>query len=312
MPVSKKPFSILSSIGTLAVVGGIAALGVQLYRRPWETTSNFIRAGLLLVGAREATCDVNGIPMHYYVAGNSGTPIVLIHGLGGSGEGWAPLILRLRRGDGLSSPVRVYVPDLPGFGKTPLAPEGVNVGIHALYVTCFLDALGIEQAILVGNSLGGWIATRVALDHPERVQHLYLLNSAGLRREGGHSPYAPTREAALSSIKHMWNISLPVPGFVLDAMIRNSQRPAYKGFVEKYDSREELDDVLGQIRVPTTILWGTEDRLLPLVCAHDFHAGIPNSELILLPGAGHTPQVKAAAEIARIILSRVEKKQKVS
>ena len=91
-------------------------------------------------------------------------------------------------------------------------------------------------------------------------------------------------------------------GFLLDAMVRVSQRPAYKGFIENYDPQEELDSVLAQVRVPTTIIWGMQDGLFPITCAHDFHRGITNSELILLPGVGHVPQTQATARVARVIL----------
>src|SRR5947209_1312731 len=206
MSSSKKSFQFLSTLGTLAAAGSIAALAVQVYRRPWETMVSVVRAGMLLAGAREGTCDVNGFPIHYYCAGRSGPPIILIHGLGGSAEGWVSLLPRL------SKKSLVYALDLPGFGQTPLAPEGMNIGTHALYLERFINALGYPRVTLVGNSLGGWIATRFAVEHPQRVKHLYLLNSAGLRHEGGHSPYAPTRDAALRSIQRMWNYPWPVPG----------------------------------------------------------------------------------------------------
>jgi len=296
MSSSKKSFPFLSTFGMLTAAGGIATLAVHVYRRPWETMISVIRAGMLLTGAHEETCDVDGFPIHYYRAGHRGTPIILIHGLGGSAEGWVALLPLL------SQKYTVYALDLPGFGKTPLAPEGMDLHTHVLYVERFINALGYPRVTLVGNSLGGWIATRFAVKHPERVEHLYLLNSAGLKREGAHTPYAPTREAALLSMRRMWNYSLPVPGFVLDAMVQNSQRPAYTGFIQTYAREVELDAVLPQVQVPTTIIWGTRDHLLPLACAYDLHAGIAHSELILLPGIGHTPQVGAAAEVARILL----------
>jgi pimeloyl-ACP methyl ester carboxylesterase len=251
---------------------------------------------MLLSGAREETCDAAGLPIHYYCAGRRGTPLIFVHGLGGSAENWLFLLPRL------SKEYLVYAPDLPGFGKTPLAPEGTNIRTHALYLQRFLDALGYPRATLVGNSLGGWISTRFAIDHPDRVRHLYLLNSAGLSRKGGYSPYTPDRAAARRAIQTFAGRPVVVPNVLLNAMVENSNRPAYKGFIEHYDKSEELDDVLSQVRVPTTIIWGTEDRILPLVCAHDFHAGIPNSQLILLPGVGHTPQAMAPSKVARIIL----------
>ncbi|HKF35390.1 MAG TPA: alpha/beta fold hydrolase, partial [Ktedonobacteraceae bacterium] len=237
-----------------------------------------------------------GVAMRYYCAGRRGTPVVLIHGLGSSAETWTALIPPLSR------EYLVYAPDMPGFGKTPLAPEGTTIGTHVLYLERFLDALGYPRVTLVGNSLGGWIATRFALEHPERVERLFLLNSAGLRREGMHSPYAVDRAAARRTLKYTLGFSLPVPGFMPDAAVRESQSPAYAGFIRNYDPREELDEVLADVRVPTTIIWGEQDGLLPIMCAHDLKSGIANSELVLLPRVGHMPQVQAPLKVARLII----------
>jgi len=300
MPSTKK---FLLFLLTLVTAGGLAALAAQRYRRPWETGTSLLRVGMLLAGAREGTYEVSGFPIHYYCAGQRGTPIVLIHGLGGSAEAWGFLLPRLHK------QYTVYAFDLPGFGRTPLAPEGIDIRTHVLYLKRFLDALGSPRVTLVGNSLGGWIATRFAVEHPERVNHLYLLNSAGLRREGAQSPATPDREAARRLIKHVWGHALPVPGFVLDAFVRNSQRPAYHEFIQAYDQQEDVETALAQVQVPTTIIWGERDQLLPITCAYDFHTGIAHSKLVLLPGVGHTPQMQAAGQVARVILREAEGKQ---
>jgi pimeloyl-ACP methyl ester carboxylesterase len=282
---------------TLCAVCGLAVLAERIYHRPRETMLGLVRVGMLLAGMREETCNLAGVSMHYYCAGRRGTPLVLIHGLGSSAETWAALMLLL------SKEYLVYAPDLPGFGRTPLAPEGTNIKTHVLYLERFLDALGYPRVTLVGNSLGGWIATRFAVEHPERVERLYLLNSAGLRRENMHTPYVEDRIAANSSLEQMLGYSLPVPTFVLDALVRNSQTPAYAGFIHGYDPREELDTVLADVQAPTTIIWGERDNLLPLICAHDFHKSIANSKLVLLPHVGHMPQIQNPVKVAHIVLS---------
>ena len=295
MPSPAKPFPYFRAAAAAVAVGAVATLTIQIYRRPLETMNALIRASMLLGGMREEICEVNGIPIHYYCAGRRGTPIILIHGLGNSAEVWAALMWEL------SKEYLVYALDLPGFGKTPPAPEGTNIQTHVLYLERFLDALGYPRASLVGNSLGGWLATRFAIDHPQRVRYLYLLNSAGLRRENWKSPHAADRAAARESMARILGYRLPLPAFVLDAVVRVSQMPAYAGFIEHYDTREELDTVLSQVHVPTTIIWGERDGLFPIACARDFHAGIANSELILLPHAGHMPQAQVPKTVAKII-----------
>lgn len=291
-----KVVPVVSIVLTAGVVCGLAILSKRIYHRPREAMNDLLRFGMLLSGVREERFNLSGVGMHYYYAGRRGAPMVLIHGRGSSAETWFALMPLL------SKEFLVYAPDLPGFGRTPLAPEGTNIKTHVLYLKRFIDALGYPHVSLVGNSLGGWIATSFAIEYPERVERLYLLNSAGLRRESMHSPYVEDREAAKSSLKHMLGFTLPVPSFVLDALVRNSQTPAYKRFIRDYDPREELDTVLAEVRSPTTILWGESDHLLPLACAHDFHTGIANSELILLPHIGHMPQIQNPLKIARIIM----------
>ena len=294
-----KPCPGIPTLLTLGAVGGLTALGMRIYRHPQETMVDLVRAGMLLVGIREESCNLDGVAMHYYCAGRRGTPIVLIHGLGSSAETWAALMPLL------SKECLVYAPDLPGFGRTPLAPEGTNIRTHVLYLERFLDMLGYPRVTLVGNSLGGWIATRFAVEHPGRVERLYLLNSAGLRRKNLPSPYVEDRIAANRSLENMLGYSLPVPKFVLDALVRNSQTPAYAGFIRGYDPREELDSVLADVQVPTTIIWGERDNLLSIRCAHDLHRGIANSELVLLPRVGHMPQIQAPVKVARIIMQNM-------
>ncbi len=295
----KKPLSLLPTITALAATGGVAVLAVEFYRHPRETVNSVMRVGMRLGGIHEDTCDVEGVPLHYFYAGRSGdTPIVLVHGLGSSAEVWAGLMTRL------SKQFRVYAPDMPGHGETPLAPEGTSIRANVSYLKRFLDRLGYPRVTLAGNSLGGWIATRFALDYPERVRHLYLLNSAGLIRENFTSPYSTDRGMAKRSIENMLGYSLPLPGFILDSVVRNSQMPAYSGFIHNYDAQEELDEVLGQVQVPTTIIWGAKDGLFPVNYANDFHAGIANSELILLRKVGHIPQLQAPLKVARIITQR--------
>src|SRR5713101_9540046 len=208
MPSAReKAFPFFPALLVLAAAGGLAALAVRFYRRPWETVLAVIRGGLLLAGIREETCNLDGVAMHYYCAGRRGTPIVLIHGLGSSAETWAVVVPML------SKEFLVYALDLPGFGKTPLAPEGTNISTHVLYLERFLNALGYPRATLVGNSFGGWIAARFAVEHPERVERLYLLNSAGLRREGMRIPYAEDRASARRSLEYTMGISLPIAPF---------------------------------------------------------------------------------------------------
>src|SRR5712691_12469976 len=143
MPSATKRFPVFPTALAILAASGVATLAIQLYRRPMETVTSLARTGLLLSGVREETCDVDGFPIHYYCAGRRGTPIILVHGLGNSAKIWTPLIWLLSR------EYMVYALDLPGFGKTPLAPEGMTIRTHVLYLQRFLNALGYPRVTLV-------------------------------------------------------------------------------------------------------------------------------------------------------------------
>jgi pimeloyl-ACP methyl ester carboxylesterase len=286
----KKAIPILAALGAAAVASATTVLAVQIYQRPVELAFGMARLRLKTLKAREGTCKAGELPMHYYCVGRGEEPVVMVHGLGGTGEAWVNLIPLLSR-DFL-----IYAPDLPGFGQTPLAPGKQCISTHVEYLGHFLDTLDYPQVTLVGQSLGGWIATRYTAQHPERVKRLYLLNSAGM-----FSPYTPDRDAAKKYVERMLDYRGPVPNFLLDAIVKVSQEPAYAEFIANYDRAEEVDDILSKISVPTTIIWGTKDRIFPLSCAYDFYEGIHNSRLILAPGVSHNTQVGAAKMIAKIM-----------
>lgn len=292
---AKKALPILIGLGAVAATA-TTALAVQVYQRPVEVAFSLARLRLKLQGAREDVCKVGGLPMHYYCMGQRGEPMVMIHGLGGTGEAYVTIMHQL------SHKFLVYAPDMPGFGQTPLAPGKQCITTHVAYLGHFLDALGYPRVTLVGQSLGGWIAMRYAVEHSERVKRLYLLNSAGLIREGMYSPYTPDREEAKKFVEHTTDYHGPIPRFLLDAIVKISREPAYAGFIADYDRAEEVDEILSQIKTPTTIIWGTEDRIFPISCAYDFHQGITGSRLILAPGVSHNTHVGAARIVTKVIL----------
>lgn len=293
--MASTPAKLFSFVSTATIASGAVALALRFYRHPLETVNAFSRIGMRVAGVHEGMFDLNGVAMHCYWAGRRGTPIVLIHGLGNSAEVWAALFPLL------SNDFLVYAPDLPGFGLTPLAKEGVLIRTHVSYLERFLDVLGYPRVILLGNSLGGWIATQFAATHPQRVEHLFLLDSAGLRREETVSPYAIDRASAQQTMDCIWGYHIPLPNFLLDAVVRTSRMQAYEGFISGYDVAEELDTVLPEVQVPTTIIWGERDGLFPLSCAYDFHRGIRNSRLLVLKHVGHMPQVHAPLMVAQIV-----------
>ncbi len=165
---------------TLAVVIGIAVIVSVIagfWERPLSYFNTLTAVQMRLGGARSRYVTVAGHRLHYYVTGpDAGTPVVLVHGLGGRCEDWrnlAPFLVRAGH--------RVYMPDLPGYGRSEKPADfSYSISDEAQAVAGFMDALGLKQVELGGWSMGGWIAQDLTVSHPERVTRLVLFDSAGL------------------------------------------------------------------------------------------------------------------------------------
>jgi pimeloyl-ACP methyl ester carboxylesterase len=272
-------------------------------------------------GSPDRTIDVNGLRTRYRQAGGEGLPVILIHGLGASAEIWSANI------GALASCHRVYVPDLPGFGRTE-KPEwmGYGPGAYSRFVLDFMTALGIGRASLVGHSLGGGVALRVILDDPGRVDRLILVSSAGLGREVS----LPLRIASLPFFDRIF-FKPPLPVFIRflhrlvydpSAITDEFARLYYEMFFQPGSVRtftsilrniatlrgarpgilEPIREGLAAITAPALILWGRQDRILPVSQAFDAAGRIPGARLHVFERCGHMPNVEYPGEFNRIVL----------
>jgi pimeloyl-ACP methyl ester carboxylesterase len=197
---------------------------------------------------------------------------------------------------------RILAPDLAGFGRTPIPPEGMSFSVLTDYLGQFLDVVGVQKAALVGNSLGGAVTIRYTADHPDRVDHLFLLDSAGLHTGATIAAMQPkTREEALETVRNVSGTSpRRVPHFILDDVVRRAQEPAR----QQYRNSEEPTDVaryLPRVESTTTIVWGEHDGFIPTEHGARMHEAIEGSELIILPDIGHVPQLQAPRRVAEIM-----------
>lgn len=230
-----------------------------------------------------------------------GPPALFIHGIGGWAENWLP---NLSAFEGM----RWWIPDLPGFGRSsPPSKQTFMSLIDALLR--LLDAAGLSRVMLVGNSLGGGMALRMALDHPDRFSHLVLATAAGIRRE--ISPIFKLGllpgigEAVLGNALPVfgprWALQFgDTSGLTTEFMehlrafsIQYDCRHTYLGVLrEGTDSRGlryVVTDELPQLKQPTLLAWGTRDRVLSYDHAQYALRHIPNIELVSFSGAGHYP-----------------------
>lgn len=238
--------------------------------------------------------------VHYLDAGQ-GPVLVLVHGLGASSESWRDSIRYLARG------YRVVALDLPGYGKSDKPRSDYSIEYHVAALNDFIDALGAGKVALVGNSMGGWISAITALNHPEKVSHLILVDSAGLRRDS--TAFSVNLNPATKEEMRALLLSLFADkAFVTEKLVndqweyRKDTRYTVQATLESLKTKLPLlDDRLKNIKVPTLIIWGREDTLTPFTDAERFAKGIPGSKLVVLDNTGHIPQVEKPAAFYRAV-----------
>lgn len=250
------------------------------------------------VESRDVT--VAGIRMHYLAEGPAGgQPVVLVHGLGSRAEDWADLAPYLVRAG-----YRVYVPDLPGYGRSQKPPD-FSYSIHdeAAIVASFLDALGLKQVDLGGWSMGGGIAQHVAFDHPNRIRKLMLFDAAGLNEPEVFDTrlFTPENAEQLSQFEALLSPHpVQAPGFITRDILKYFHRNAWiiqRAMASILTRKDATDAILPQLKMPVLIVWGAEDRILPSSQGETMHRLVPQSELDIVPGCGHLAPKECAVEV---------------
>ena len=282
----KKNFWTLSAFFLLCVLSA----GSLFYARPTWVLGHIQELRMRATGAESRVVIIDGHRIHYYVSGPvDGAPIVLVHGLGGRSEDFVSLTPYLEK-----SGYRVYTPDLLGFGQSE-EPQNASYSIsdQADLVVSFFDAMGLNRTDLGGWSMGGWIAQKVAVDHPERVSRLILMDSAGLMIPPTWDTrlFTPTTPAELEQLDALLMPHPPaVPTFVAQDILRISSSYAWvvkRAVASMLTAKDAMDDDLPSLKMPVLILWGQLDRITPLSEGEAIHLLIPQSRMVIASGCGH-------------------------
>lgn len=262
--------------------------------------------------------DVNGWRTRYVEAGKRGPALILLHGLGASLESWYPNV------DPLGENFRVFAPDIVYFGKSAKPERDPQHADFVEFTARFMDKLGIERAVLIGNSMGGAIAVRTAIEHPGRVAGLVLVNSAGFGRELAwwlrmrtlidlRPAGTPPPWLARLGLRAIFHEPSRVSDELLEILIRVEQdveslRTARRVLNIGVDWRglkpemlEQVRDAADKITVPTTIVWGKQDRVVPVRHAFEARRRIPQARLHLFESCGHTPQLEHPAPFNALV-----------
>jgi pimeloyl-ACP methyl ester carboxylesterase len=242
---------------------------------------------------------VHGHTVAYYEAGK-GSAVILIHGLGADSHHWAANI------DVLSQNFRVIALDQIGYGQSDKPLMRYSVENFADYLHGFLLVLKISKASLVGNSLGGWVALDFTIRHPQMVEKLVLVDAAGLRPaealkipDGGLKRLSPLNTQwffdLLAANKEWATTDLGSEAFERHRENGDTYTVA-SSVAEMISGREFEDKKLDKVRVPTLIVWGRDDMLIPLPMGEQFHKEIAGSQMIVIDGTGHIPMLAKPAE----------------
>ncbi len=291
------------ALGTAGVALG---LSVVLYRHPIAALEWYARRTLGLAGLRQRLVEHRrGVWSYFDRPGpDTGSPVtvVLVHGLGGQAGNWFKTVRSLRN-------YEVVVLDLPGHGDCTFEQlDWTSETVFELFVQLVDEATHDRPLVLVGNSMGGWLSLLYSLKFPHRVARLVLVNSAGLEFDYDRRLLMPrNRRDAQRTVDAVIGDDAPrLPGFMLDAMIQNAEGSPLANAVERVDDAPFVDDQLSDLKVPTEIIWGTADRLIPPSHAQKFYEAIPNARLHPMEGIGHSPQVSAPRHFNRLLEAIVD------
>jgi pimeloyl-ACP methyl ester carboxylesterase len=259
---------------------------------------------------------INNLNIHVVAVGN-GMPVVLIHGFMGMIYDWR---FNIRE---LGKHFSVYALDLPGFGYSdkPLNYDYTSNG-YAEFIASFLDEYNIHRAVLAGNSMGGQIALMTCLKYPERVAGLVVIDSGGYPRSVEFLPFKLLKVPVIGEIsmalvnrtlvKIMLKRGIYFDGsFATDEVINNyynvygtvNARKMLPTIMRKIMKDEEyIASNFKNIKCPTLIIWGAEDKVISPSRAEMFRRDIGNASAMIIPQAGHMPQIEKSKVVNKAVI----------
>jgi 2-hydroxy-6-oxonona-2,4-dienedioate hydrolase len=269
-----------------------------------------------LVRIREGELDLQ---LHYNEVGEGAETVVLLHGSGPGATGWSNFHRNIE--PLVSAGYKVILLDMPGWGKSdPIVCTSSRSDLNARAVKGFLDARGIDKAHLIGNSMGGHTAVAFALAHPKRVGKLVLMGGG----TGGVSSFVPMptegikliglvyRQPTMENIKKLMNVFVYDPSQLTDALLesrlKNMQERSdhLQNFVRSAEANpRQFPDVgprLGEISSPALVVWGRDDRFVPLDAGLRLVAGLQDAELHVFSRCGHWAQWEHADRFNRMVV----------
>ena len=256
---------------------------------------------------QEKFLEMDGNKIRYLESGSSKKTMVLVHGLGASAERWTNVIPLL------SNSFRVIVPDLIGFGYSDKPIADYTPDFFSDFLGKFFSKIGISQPFLVGSSLGGQISAEFVANNPESVQKLILVSPAGIMKQSTPALDAyimaalyPNELSAKNAFEMMEGSGNTVEQEIVSGFIERMHLPnaklAFMSTILGLKNSDSIATKLKTITIPTMIIWGSKDPVIPIVHADQFVSSIQDCRLFRMDGCGHTPYVQDPQTFASKVL----------
>ncbi len=253
--------------------------------------------------------DLPGAEAVNYVEIGEGDPIIFIHGIAGCWRNWLENLPYFGRG------YRAIALDLPGFGASPMPSWPIDMPAYGRLLHDFCEKLGVEGATVVGNSMGGFVAVEAVTAAPGHFERLVLVSAAGII-----NTWNPEERAVVTALA--WKLFGPhyarrsrfivsrrrAREFVFRPFVRYPARLREDLLLEQIENglkqadgfgdalhaviRHDIRERLSEIEMPTMIVWGQSDRVIPMAAALSYHRRIPHSRLEIFERTGHVPQLE--------------------
>jgi pimeloyl-ACP methyl ester carboxylesterase len=254
----------------------------------------------------------NGINIQYVEQGEpSGTPVLFLHGVTDSWRSFEPVLPHL------PASIHAYALSQRGHGDSTSPAAGYSFRDFASDVVAFMDALNIKSAVIVGHSMGSYVAQRFAMDHPERTLGLVLIGSfASMRGNAGVDEFRDTYiknisdpvDPSLARDFQQSTLAQPVPAEFFEMVVAESLKVKARVWLATFEEFRVADfsGELGKIKAPTLIVWGDKDSFFSRSDQEALVSGIRSAQLIVYAGAGHATHWEEPARFAADLVTFIE------
>ncbi|MEO9277856.1 MAG: alpha/beta hydrolase [Nitrososphaera sp.] len=250
--------------------------------------------------------------IRYLEDGQTDPNLILLHGLGGYAERWLALMPFLNK------KYHIFAPDLIGYGQSDKPSVDYTPELFVKFVFDFMDALGIKKTSMIGTSLGGQIVAECAALQNPIIEKIIMISPAGIMKKSTPALDAytmaalyPTQESAKTAYHMMVGPNKPVSDTSIERFVNNMSRPNAKmvflSTLLGLKNAPDITEKLGKIKIPTLLIWGKEDKLIPFEYSEKFASSINNCILVPMEGCGHSAYVEEPERLSKIIIDFLSK-----